>query len=122
MVLGFAWTAVLPAVMDILKKGAERIITGRRMTVDDEIRLMQAETEKLKALAELDRSETNISPVIANFRASFRYVFCLLIFLGTLLCIFGDVRQEFTGAMLDLLSGVVFFLIGHRTYLYLQKR
>jgi hypothetical protein len=122
MVLDFAWTAVLPAVMDILKKGAERIITGRRMTVDDEIRLMQAETEKLKALAELDRPETNISPVIASFRASFRYVFCLLIFLGTLLCIFGGVRQEFTEAMLDLLSGVVFFLIGHRTYLYLQKR
>jgi hypothetical protein len=97
MVLDFAWTAVLPAVMDILKKGAERIITGRRMTVDDEIRLMQAETEKLKALAELDRPETNISPVIASFRASFRYVFCLLIFLGTLLCIFGGRKAGIYG-------------------------
>jgi len=115
-------TAILPALTDILKKGADRLISGRKVSVQEEIELMKADAEKLKALAELDRADDGISRWVANFRASFRYVFCALILLVTTVAIFAGVKEEFVMYLLDLLSGVTFFLIGHRTYQFILKK
>lgn len=114
--------SVIPALMDILKKATDRIISGRKVSVDEEIKLIQAETERLKTLAELDRPAGEISRWVADFRASFRYVFCLLILLFTSLFVITGVDKDITNAFIDLTSGVIFFLIGHRTYLYFVRK
>jgi len=115
-------TSLLPVGIDLVKRLANRVISGRKITVDEEVRILQAETERLKALAELDKPETNISKWVADFRAAFRYMFCAAILVATMLCVLFHAPEEVTAYMLDLLSGVTFFLIGHRTYAYIMKR
>ena len=115
-------TSLLPVGIDLVKRHANRIISGRKITVDEEVKILQAETERLKALAELDKPETNISKWVADFRAAFRYMFCAAILVASMLCVLFHAPEEVTAYMLDLLSGVTFFLIGHRTYAYIMKR
>lgn len=113
--------SLIPVGMDIIKRVANRVITGRKITVQEEIQIIEAETKRLQALAELDKPEGNISKWVADFRASFRYMFCAAILVSTLLCVVLGAPKEVTGYMLDLLSGVTFFLIGHRTYRYILR-
>src|SRR4030066_1623754 len=72
---------LLPALVPVASDAVRGIIskfTGGAgaipQNVDEEIRLMNAKTENLKALADLDRPAGNISQWVADLRASFRYV------------------------------------------------
>ena len=47
---------------------------ARPANVEEAVKLMDAETNRLKVLAELDRPSGAISPWVANLRASFRYL------------------------------------------------
>jgi hypothetical protein len=118
------WAALLPALIDVIKSGASRLLFGQRaLTVDDEIKLMEAESKKIQALAQLDRPEGNVSTWVSNVRALFRYVAATLIIILTFITIVTpSIPEGYVKYMLDLMSGVIFFLFGHRTWIVLKNK
>lgn len=67
--------ALVPAALDAVKSlfsAAQRKWLG--LTVDEEIKLISAEVEKLKALADLDNPYGTPSQWVIDLRASSRYV------------------------------------------------
>lgn len=77
--------ALLPAVADGLKGLFGEFFGGAKpINVDDQVKLITADIAKLQALAALDAPAANISPWVADLRASFRYISAGLIILGTL--------------------------------------
>lgn len=115
-------SSLLPAAIDILRSTVSKMLFGTRaLTVDDEIRLMEAETAKIKALAELDAVSGQISRWVADFRASFRYIAAAAwIIISTIIIFSPQVPTEVTKIVLDLLQAVIFFIFGHRTWLYIK--
>lgn len=67
--------ALLPALVEMLK-GAGGALSRRflGLSVDDQIKVWNAEVERLKALAELDRPVGSPSQWVVDMRAAFRYV------------------------------------------------
>jgi hypothetical protein len=68
-------TAVVPAALDLIKGSGQAI--GRKwfgLSVDDQIKLDNANVERVKALAELDNPYGTPSQWIVDLRASFRYI------------------------------------------------
>lgn len=81
------WTtilaALLPAGVDILKDSAAAIsrrIVG--LSVDDEIKLKDADVARLTALAALDNPYGTPSQWIVDLRASFRYIAAAVLILA----------------------------------------
>lgn len=120
---------IIPALLPPVADGFKRITSkwfGR--SVEEEIKLMQAETEKLKALAELDKPSDNISVWVANLRASFRYIAIGLVLIVT--CILGiigfittpDLRPAIMENFLKVASSCLFFMIGDRVYLHISAK
>lgn len=118
------WAALLPAVIDIGKSLAGRVLFGQRaLTVDDEIKLMEAEARKIQSLAQLDRPEGNVSTWVSNIRALFRYAASTLILVFTFVAVLSPaVPESYVKYLLDLTSGVIFFLFGHRTWYTLKSK
>jgi hypothetical protein len=116
--------ALLPAISDGFKGLFQKIFGGTKpITVDDQIKLMAAETEKLKVIAELDRPAGEISRWVADLRASFRYIAAGMIILATILCLWTPgVKDEFVDLMLQLTASVFSFMFGDRVYLHLRGR
>ncbi|MCX7911095.1 MAG: hypothetical protein N2505_05910 [Endomicrobia bacterium] len=121
-------TFILPVLAtplaDAIKKGVSKLF-GR--SIEEEIKLMQAEVEKLKALAELDKPSDNISQWVANLRASFRYIIVGVVVLVT--CIIGVIgyiyspesRPTIINAFLEFSGACTSFIIGNRIYLSFKK-
>lgn len=68
-------SALAPAAIDAVKTlfgGISRRIGG--MSVDDEIKLSNANVERLKALASLDQVVGTPSQWVVDLRSSFRYI------------------------------------------------
>ncbi len=68
-------SALAPAAIDAVKSlfgGLGRRIGG--LSVDDEIKLKNADVERLKAIAELDTPVGQPSQWVVDTRASFRYI------------------------------------------------
>ena len=73
------WTtiisALIPAAVDLVKDAGGAI--SRKwvgLSVDDEIKLKNADVERLKAIAQLDNPYGTPSQWIVDLRASFRYI------------------------------------------------
>jgi len=130
--------ALLPAVADGAKGLFQKFFGGTKpINVDEQIKLMGAETEKLKVIAELDKPSENISKWVADLRASFRYVAAGLIILTTMLLaityfLAGLLFASSTNAMnlvyplltmfLELTGSVFSFMFGDRVYLSLKGK
>ena len=118
-----------PVVMDGVRSLFGRIFGGagaNPQNVDEAIKLMAAETEKLKALAELDRPASNISQWVADLRAAFRYLAAALIILGTFALITAKglglgVSEGVVTILLDMSGSVFSFLFGDRVYMHLKN-
>ncbi|MDP2167466.1 MAG: hypothetical protein Q8J64_03945 [Thermodesulfovibrionales bacterium] len=134
-VLGMVLPALMPAVADGLKGLFQRFFRGEKpVTAAEQIELMRAETEKLRAIASLDRPSENISPWVSNLRASFRYIAAGLIITGTLLFTLiyfwmshespeGKALPAALGVLelfLELSASVFSFMFGDRVYLRLK--
>lgn len=97
-------------------------------TVDEQVKLMAAENERLKALAELDKPSENISRWVADLRGSFRYLSAGIIILGSmplLYMIFTKAAQPddvvFIKWYMENLLGPVFsFMFGARVQMSLR--
>jgi hypothetical protein len=122
--------ALLPVVADALRAVFNRLTNGagaRPANVQEAVALMQAEAEKLKAIADLDRPSGNISQWVADLRAAFRYVAAGIIIVSAygLVVLRGlglDVSDDILGYALDMTGSVFAFLFGDRMYTYLRRK
>jgi predicted Na+-dependent transporter len=120
---------VAPALLPALTDGLRGIFAkmtggagGNPQNVAERIQLMQAETERLKALAELDRPPGEPSRWVTDIRSLFRYAAITLIFLMTGVSIFsGELPNEIKYMLLDLSGACMSFVIGERMYLQIKK-
>jgi hypothetical protein len=80
MLLEMIVSAAVPAVIDIIKSGAAKVFGGvKPLTVDDQIKLDQADIAKLEALAKLDAPGGTPSQWVIDLRASARYIGALAV-------------------------------------------
>ena len=113
--------ALAPAAVDFIKGlggGLARKLGG--LSVDDEIKLKNADVERLKALAALDAPVGSPSQWIVDLRASFRYVAAGVFVVGGLLLVFsGDVLAPLG---IELAVSASSFIFGERMLLSLYNR
>jgi hypothetical protein len=119
---------VLPALMDGVKMIFSKITgvsMGEPKSFTERKELYTSETDRLKALSELDRPSGNISNWVADLRASFRYVFIGLIIVVTLAyaLLYKSIGVPEVWGVLSQLSGsATFFILGDRVYLGLKMQ
>jgi len=130
---------ILPALVPAVADGFRSLFTGvtqkffggsKPVSVQDQVTLMGAETEKLRALSDLDRPIGNPSQWVVDLRASFRYLAAGVIIVGTG-CIAGWVvltggvvtaaSAAVVNVCLEMCSSVFSFMFGDRVYLSLKK-
>lgn len=123
-------TLILPALVPALADGIRSLfakLTGSAganpQNVAEAIQLMEAQTARVKALAELDALSPNASRWVADLRGSFRYI-----------AVGGVVASAITGAfvpglpepamlmLLDMAGASMSFIIGERMYLGLRGK
>jgi hypothetical protein len=123
------WSVLFPALLPALTDGVRGIFAkfsggagGTPQNVSERIQLMQAETERLKALAEIDKPVGEPDKWVTNLRTSFRYVTIILIWFATIAAVFTPgVEQSITIILLDLSGACMSFVIGERMYLSLKR-
>lgn len=77
--------AVLPAVVDAIKNAITRLTGGPKpANIDEQIKLENAQIERLKALAAIDAPVGTPSQWVVDLRASFRYLACAGMILAAL--------------------------------------
>ena len=136
-ILGIVLPALLPAVADGLKGVFQKFFGGTKpVNVDEQIKLMQAETEKLRVIAELDKPSDKISVWVADLRASFRYLAAGFILISTMMFVafyFFLVTNDpknvalvtlmpVLDILLQLSASVFSFMFGDRLYLGLKGK
>ena len=90
--------------------------------VDEKIKLMQAETEKLRALSEIDKPSGKASLWVTNLRESSRYIAVFVVIAnGVLQSAFNDDSATVL-LSLELASSGFFFLFGDRVYINLKGK
>lgn len=131
--------ALLPAGVDALKTLGSSIIGkvfgtagAQPKSVDEYVRLVAAETEKLKAIAALDTSGgASPSQWVVDYRAASRYILATIILGMTFVSVisyvvFPSLQTEAAGwavdALLQLSQSVFAFMFGDRVYLALNKK
>jgi hypothetical protein len=123
------WSVLFPALLPALTDGVRGIFAkftkgagGTPVNVTERIQLMQAETARLQALAEIDKPAGEPSLWVNNLRSSFRYLAIIIIWLATVGAVFTPtVPEAITLIMLDLSGACMSFVIGERMYLTLRK-
>ena len=123
------WSVLFPALLPALTDGVRGIFAkftggagGTPQNVAERSQLMQAESDRLKALAEIDKPVGEPSLWVIDLRASFRYVSIILIWLTTIGAVFTpSVEHSITILLLDLSGACMSFVIGERMYLSLKK-
>ena len=128
--MGFILTTLLPMLAPALADGLRGIFAkitggagGAPQNVKERIELMQAETGRLQALADIDKPSGVPTQWVTDFRAAFRYVAILLIWLLTALAIFTPtIPIAITAILLDLSGASMSFIIGERMYFNLKGK
>ena len=119
---------LLPALVPVASDAVRGIIskfTGGAgaipQNVDEEIRLMEAKTKNLQALAELDKPMGNISQWVADLRASFRYIAAGVVILAAVSTVFIPVNPEVADLSWGAAQSVWSFIFGDRMYSYIKR-
>lgn len=120
---------IFPALMPTLADGIRGLFAkvtggagGTPQNVDERIKLMEAETARLQALAEIDKPSGEPSRWVTDIRAIFRYAAILIIWFATIFAVFTpSIEQNIVLMMLDLSGACMSFVIGERMYLSLKK-
>jgi hypothetical protein len=120
---------ILPALVPAFADGARGIIAkftggagGQPQNLQERIQLMQAETEKLKALAALDSPTGEPSKWIIDLRACYRYVIITFILIATIFVVYSpNISTSIVSVFLDMTGACMSFIIGERMYLAIKK-
>lgn len=124
-ILGMLLPALLPMVTDGFRGLFARFSGGAGgvpQNMTERIQLMEAETKKLMALADLDRPVGDVSRWVADLRGSFRYLAILIIWVVTAIAVFSGVSEQYVLILLDLTGMCMSFVIGERFYLKLTGK
>jgi hypothetical protein len=119
-ITGILLPAILPALIDAGKNlagGISRKIGG--LSVDDQIKLQNADIEKLKALALLDDVKGNPSQWVVDTRASFRYIAAGVSIIGGLVLLAKNIQPDIAA---QLVSAPFSFIFGERLYMGLTGK
>jgi hypothetical protein len=128
-VLSMLLPALVPALSDGVKGLFRRLSGGdpsEPKNVEELVRLISADTERLKALAELDKPSGQISRWVADLRASFRYVLAGVIVLSAaalgiyIAAVEPGLRKAVALSFLEMAGSVFSFLFGDRMYRHLK--
>jgi len=126
-ILSLILPALVPAFTDGLRGIFARITGGaggQPQNVAERVQLMEAEAQKLQAMASLDGNVTG-QPAqwIVDLRAAFRYVIisAILIFTGIIVFYPSVVGATVIGVFLDMSGACMSFVIGERMYLSIKK-
>jgi hypothetical protein len=119
-------SVVAPAAIDLVKSTVGAL--SRRwagLSVDDQIKLQNADISKLEALAKLDTPVGTPSQWVVDLRASFRYIAApLVILFGGIVLVAGlenPVNEMMIEAGASLVSMPFGFIFGERLYLGLKS-
>lgn len=119
---------LIPAIIPVLSDAFRGIVAkftggagGNPQNVNERIQLMQAETERLKALAEIDKPSGVTSQWVTDIRAIYRYAFVTAVWVVTATAVFTpEIPTEFKFLLLDLSGACGSFIIGERMYFHLK--
>lgn len=119
---------ILPALVPVVADGARGLFSklsggagGMPQNVAERIQLMQAENERIRALAEIDKPSGEVAQWVANTRGIFRYAVIAGIWTLTAISMLTDVNNAYTLILLDMSGASMSFIIGERMYLGIKK-
>lgn len=119
-------SVVVPAVMDFFK-GAGSAISRKVFgeSVDDQIKIQNADIEKLKALAQLDNPYGTPSQWVVNLRASFRYIGAIVVIAVGAVSVWAGIENNLPDVIetgFTLVGAPFCFIFGERLYLGLKGK
>lgn len=124
-ILSLLFPAIVPALTDGVRGIFAKFTGGAGGTpqnVNERIQLMEAETKRLQALAEIDKPAGEPSRWVTDVRAVFRYAAIMIIWLATIVAVFDqNIPEAITLMLLDLSGACMSFVIGERMYLSIKK-
>lgn len=124
-IASLVFPALAPAIADGLRGMFAKFTGsagGNPQNVDERVKLMQAEAEKMKAMAELDNPMGTPSQWIIDLRAAYRYVIITAIFLFTGGALYSSTLPlEIKFILLDMTGASMSFVIGERMYLAIKS-
>ena len=115
-------SVVAPAAIDLVKNTASAL--SRKwagLSVDDQIKLQNADVVKLEALAKLDNPAGTPSQWVVDLRASFRYIGAGVAILSGLVIVGGSTNLVLVDAGLQLIAMPFGFIFGERLLIGLKK-
>lgn len=120
-------TMILPALVPALTDGVRGLIakvTGgagaQPQNVGEAIQLMQAQTARVQALAELDKLPDGASRWVIDLRGAFRYVVCGGLVGAAVIGTWAEVTPAFLVLLYDMAGASMSFIIGERMYINLR--
>lgn len=126
MILEMLLSALAPAAVDMVK-GAGGAIARKwfGLSVDDQIKIDNAQVGKLEALAKLDSPVGTPSQWVVDLRASFRYIAASILILAGCAILYTGYRPEVDDDSLIQLGGNLMsmpfsFIFGERMWLGLK--
>ena len=127
--MGSLISLILPALVPAFTDGVRGLFAkltggagGQPQNMQERIQLIQAETEKLKALSALDTPIGEPSKWIIDLRAAYRYVIITFILIATIFVVYSpSIPTAVVSVFLDMTGACMSFIIGERMYLGLKK-
>jgi len=127
--MGSLISLILPALVPAFSDGVRGLFAkltggagGTPQNMQERIQLIQAETEKLKALSALDTPIGEPSKWIIDLRAAYRYVIITFILIATIFVVYSpSIPTAVVSVLLDMTGACMIFIIGERMYLGLKK-
>ncbi len=122
-----ALSLIFPALVPAITDGARALIgkvTGgagaQPQNVAEAIQLMEAQTKRVQALAELDKLPDGAAGWVVNMRGAFRYVVTGGIVASAVVGTYAGLNPAFLALLYDFAGASMSFIIGERMYLNLR--
>lgn len=116
-------SVVAPAAIDLVKTTVGAL--SRKwigLSVDDQIKLQNADIQKLDAIAKLDTPIGTPSQWVVDLRASFRYIAANVVILAGIFLVGGTSSEALQDAGLQLIAMPFGFIFGERLLLGLKGK
>lgn len=125
MILETLIPALIPVATDGVRAVFNKLTGGagaKPANVDEVVALMQAETNRLQALAEIDSAAPNVHAWVNDVRALQRPIATALIIGGYLSTFWFTAEPAVTESLGTYAQMVTFYLFGDRTYMYMTRK
>ena len=115
--------ALLPAATDGVRAVINRVSGGagaQPSNPEEYIAMQTADTDRLRALAEIDQAAGDVSRWVNNVRAMQRPAVGILILTATFAAVYSQAPEA--AGLTTLAKSYVFYLFGDRTYMHLSRK